>query len=101
MGPLPKLSLLLLAALSAPATPMEPKCPLAVDRWCWIELANQSGCHAWVAQGNSAPEWSGRCTGGLAPWANERPGPWLPLTPRPVNPPRGACGRLRAQRRAA
>lgn len=34
--------------------------------WCLIDLANKPGCHAWVWQGKSAPEWFGGCTDGLA-----------------------------------
>ena len=60
---------------AAPSVALDPKCPQN-RAGCWVELANQPGCHAWVLRGWSAPEWSGGCTGvlasgeGVLSWAN-------------------------------
>ena len=69
------LPVVLLGALVAPAASgddagqagvaLSPMCPME-DSYCWIEVSNKTGCHAWVYVGPMVPEWSGDCEGGLA-----------------------------------
>ena len=58
---------LAIASLPAPALALElePKCPVE-EGFCWIEVANRPGCHAWVQKGKTAHQWSGGCSDDLA-----------------------------------